>query len=596
MTEPHSAVIARLSAELAVMSGQLARVSADLQQLDRVLNQRPMTVPAPHQPAVMPRPPAPVAPPPGHFRPYAPPPGPPYPAEPVEPPSQGWIGRLLAIAGVAVTLMGVALLLVLAAQAGILRPEIRVAAGAVLAAGLVGAGQWLVHRPGGRVGGVALVANGVAAAYIDVIAVTTIYDWVSAPVGLILAALVAGSGLTLARRWNSEQLGLMVVVPLVALAPIVTGGITTLLIGFMLALAAVSVPVQVGRDWVWLHSARIAAIVLPLMAGLVVRYFDAREDLVLAGACALGAGLAIVTAVVLLPSSANRGVLALLTAAGLIPLLWVDLAVDNVLAALMVGTLSVTLLALVLGADRLPGMAGPARQVFAVSSAVAATVAVITGFDGTLSAPILLAIALLVIVAARDDRVARWVAVGFAAVGTAAYLIIAPVAALLTPMPVSTGTGLSILACSALLAAVAVTWTWTERDRRGALWAAAAAVVGYAVTHFCVTTGMLIAADRWGFYAGHMVATICWIAMAAAVFGYALRVERSERSVPISGGLALVGAAVAKLFLFDLGALDGIFRVAVFIVVGLILLAMGAGYARLLDRQDHSPPVGKNTC
>jgi uncharacterized membrane protein len=50
--------------------------------------------------------------------------------------------------------------------------------------------------------------------------------------------------------------------------------------------------------------------------------------------------------------------------------------------------------------------------------------------------------------------------------------------------------------------------------------------------------------------------------------------------------MALVAAAMAKLFLFDLGTLDGIFRVAVFIVVGLVLLGMGAGYARLLEKQD----------
>ena len=43
---------------------------------------------------------------------------------------------------------------------------------------------------------------------------------------------------------------------------------------------------------------------------------------------------------------------------------------------------------------------------------------------------------------------------------------------------------------------------------------------------------------------------------------------------------------MAELFLFDLGTLDGIFRVVVFIVVGLVLLGMGAGYARLLEKQD----------
>ena len=49
--------------------------------------------------------------------------------------------------------------------------------------------------------------------------------------------------------------------------------------------------------------------------------------------------------------------------------------------------------------------------------------------------------------------------------------------------------------------------------------------------------------------------------MAAAVFGYAARLPRADRSLPIGGGLALVAAAMAKLFLFDLGTLDGIFRV-----------------------------------
>ena len=102
---------------------------------------------------------------------------------------QGWIGKLLAVAGVAVTLVGVVLLLVLAAQAGILRPEIRVAAGGVLAAGLVGVAVRWNRRAGGRTGAIALAATGVAAAYIDVVAVTTLYEWVAPAVGLLLAAV-----------------------------------------------------------------------------------------------------------------------------------------------------------------------------------------------------------------------------------------------------------------------------------------------------------------------------------------------------------------------------------------------------------------------
>lgn len=597
MTEPHSIVISRLSADFAAMSRHLAQASVDLRHLDAILTQRMGTVPPP-----VPVPPAvptarPVAPywhypqpappvPPAAPRPIPPPTPAVAPSQPAARDSQGWIGKFLAVAGVGITLMGVVLLLVLAAQAGILRPEFRVAAGAVLAAGLVVAGRRLYRRPGGRVGAIALVATGVAAAYIDLVAVTTIYDWLTAPAGLVVASLIAAGGLVLARRWDSEQLGLLVIVPLVLLAPVVTGGITLLLIGFMLTLAAVSVPVQIGRDWIWLHSARTAAVVLPLLTALVVRYFDSRDDLALAVACALGAALAIVTALVLLPGTANRAGMAVLTAAGVTPLLCVGLIVDSVIAALMVAALAAALLAVVLLADRLPGVSGAARTVFSASSAVAALFAVLTAFNGEVAGPLLSAMALVLLTAARKDHAARWIGLGFASVSAAAYVVTADVAALLEPTRIGAATGVSILVSSILLAAVAIAWSWFAETRHALLWGATAAVVVYTVTQFSVTAAMLFSPNDRGFYAGHMVATICWIAMAAGVFAYTLRLQRSERSTAVTGGLGLVGAAIAKLFLFDLSALDGIFRVVVFIVVGLVLLAMGARYARLLERQD----------
>ncbi|PBJ65630.1 hypothetical protein BB737_11895, partial [Mycobacterium avium subsp. hominissuis] len=149
----------------------------------------------------------------------------------------GWIGKLLAVAGVAVTLVGVVLLLVLAAKAGLLRPQIRVAGGGALSLALLAVANRLQNRPGGRIGAIALAATGIAAAYLDVIAVTTIYRWVSAPLGLIIAAIVGGAGLTLARRWDSEHLALLVLVPMIVLAPVITGGVDLLLIAFMLALS-----------------------------------------------------------------------------------------------------------------------------------------------------------------------------------------------------------------------------------------------------------------------------------------------------------------------------------------------------------------------
>ena len=425
MTEsPHRAVISRLSADFATISQQLARVSADLTELDRLLSEQPSARRAAAAPRLT-----------SHLRCRTgrstqrrtrrrahtfPPPPRPFRRSRRQDRSEGWIGKVLAVAGVAVTLIGVVLLLVLAAQAGILRPEFRVAGGAVLAVALVAAAWWLSGRPGGRVGAIALAATGVAAAYMDVIAVTTIYHWVPAPVGLVIAAVIGGGGLTLARRWDSQHLGLLVLVPLIVLAPVVTDGITLLLVGFMLALSAASLPVQLGKDWIWLHASRTAASTFPLLVALAAVYFDDGRDLWLAGACGIAAVLAVAGALILLPRMVNRAAMALLTAAGVVPVLSVSLAVDRVVAALMAAALAAALLAIVL--TGLPGVTGVVRQIWSALSAISALIAVTVAFDGYIAGPVLLAMAVVVAIAGRRDDIARWAAIGFGVVGGGIYL------------------------------------------------------------------------------------------------------------------------------------------------------------------------------
>ena len=246
MSESQHQLLTRLSGDFYAISQYMARVATDLSALDRVLAGAVLAprhgywaAPGHPQYPAQPSAPQPAAsePEPAQSYPAQPYPAQPEPAQP-EPVSQpqpiaepqpavapepaaernegwneGWIGKLLAVAGVGVTLTGVVLLLVLAAQAGILRPEFRVAGGVALAAGLVAVAIRLKSRPGGLVGAVALAATGIAAGYMDVIAVTTIYKWFPAPVGLIVAALIGGGGLTLARLWDSQHLGVLVFVP-----------------------------------------------------------------------------------------------------------------------------------------------------------------------------------------------------------------------------------------------------------------------------------------------------------------------------------------------------------------------------------------------
>ena len=588
MTEPHRALVARLSSDFTAISQYMARVSTDLTALDRLLSEQPPVAPpvpqpypVPHWPPYQPQ----YAPPPQQAAPQQAVP-PVQPMVPKAPRDEGWIGKLLAVAGVAVTLVGVVLLLVLAAQAGLLRPEFRVAAGGVLAVGLVAVAAWLYRRPGGRVGAIALAATGVAAAYMDVIAVTTIYGWVSAPVGLVVAAIIGGGGLTLARSWDSQHLGVLVLVPLIVLAPVVVGGITLLLVSFMLALAAASLPMQLGKDWIWLHCARIAASTFPVIIALLAVYFDDRRDLWLVGACGIAAVLAVAAALILLPRTGNRVLMALLTAAGVLPVLCVAPVAGRAVAALMAAALAAALLAIVLLGGRLTGVDGVVRQIWAALSAISATIAVLVAFDGHIAGPVLLAMAVVVAVAGRREAIARWVAVGVAAVGAAFYLSYAPPGSLVAATATTTATGVSTLIASLLLITFAAVIVRTLNERDSVVWAGSAVVIVYAITAFTVTAGVLVGGETRGFFAGHVAATICWIVLAAALLIYATRVSRANRSLPIGGGLALVAAAMAKLFLFDLGTLDGIFRVVVFIVVGLVLLGMGAGYARLLEKQD----------
>jgi uncharacterized membrane protein len=596
MTEPDQAVISRLSADFATMASYLARASTDLRELQRIMAERtsPPTAPVPapyyyyaqYQPQYPQYTAQPAAPTPAVQA--APAPTPPLSPAPH---SDGWIGKVLAVAGVAVTLVGVVLLLVLAAQAGILRPEFRVTAGAVLAGALVGAGWWLNTRPGGRVGAIALAATGIAAAYMDVIAVTTIYGWVSAPVGLVLAALVAGGGLTLARRWDSEHLGLLVLVPLIGLGPVVTDGITLLLVGFMLALSAATLPVQLGKDWTGLNAARVAAATLPVLVALAVVPRGSGHAAWLAGACGIAAVLAIVSAMILLPRSSRPAATALLAAAGTLPVLAVSAVADRVTSALSAGVLAAVLLAIVLVGGRLPNVTAAVRRIWSILSAAAALIAVAVAFDGPVAAPLLLTMAAVVAVAGRGSAVARWSAVAFGVVGALYYLGYASPEMLTTATPATTGVAVSTLIASLLLVAgaVAITWSWIGKAADDVIrlgWSVVALIGMYAITTFMVTAGVLFGGEVYGFFAGHVAATICWIGLAAGVFRYAVKLPHDERSVPIGAGMALVAAAMAKLFLFDLGTLDGIFRVVVFIVVGLVLLAMGAGYARLLAQQD----------
>ncbi|GAB99306.1 hypothetical protein GONAM_08_00960 [Gordonia namibiensis NBRC 108229] len=541
---------------------------------------------------------------------YGPMPRPPAAPLPTRPPARplservaaaaerGLIGKILATAGVGVTLVGIALLLVLAAQAGILRPEFRVAGGGVLAAALVGTAIWLRRKPDGRIGAIATAATGIAAGYLDVLAATKIYEWLPIVAGLAVAGVVAAGGLVLAYRWRSEHLGLLVVVPLIVLGPVLTGGLDMTLIAFMVVLAAASAWVQWGRDWIWLHTVRLAAPTIPLTAvGLAALggTSTANTGFEFAGAALVVIVLGFAGALVAMPTTRFREVIAGLASATTIPVLFAGAVMDiagavALQASVAVLVIGVTVICSVVRTERfeLPDVVA---QIWTATSLVVLFVAILVCFDGMVAVSAVLGLATVTALVART-----WSATSLVLLGGSTVLWAIGFAALLDDMPpyvlaqarlMEDNASLSIVIGSLLAAAGAVViaagWTRLTAGDLGRVAYTAAAVVGvYAITAISVTSGVLIAGAD-GFLGGHVIATTCWVVLAGAALAFARRRAGNERTAAVTGGLVLVAAAMAKLFLFDLATLDGIFRVLVFIVTGLILLGLGAWYAKALQ-------------
>ena len=510
--------------------------------------------------------------------------------------------RVLAVAGAVITMAGVAMLLVLAAQRGWFGPGARVAAGAALAAALA----WLGVRGGesdrraGRVAGsapVALVATGAAAAYLDVVAVTSGYGWVAPAPGLVLAGLVALGGLHLARRWGSELLAVLLVAGAALLAPAVAQGGGWVVSAFLGVLCVVGWWAGGDRTSPALTLVRVLPVTFALLAGAVDasgRGVDAAGQLAVA-AVVLAATLVTSAVSVRRDSddvSASAAVALLATG-----LLATSFALAEPPRTLVLGTAAALLLVVATSlsrrpvgplADHLVGTVGAAGTVLAV-------LAVLSGAPERFVTTGLLVLALAGLAAAgvSRSRISLALASGVtlvAALGWAQHPL-----AIVTAHAAGAHDMVVALVDSLLVAAVVATGLWAVGVQRGLgrdvrLTATVAAwVLGLgASTTVLVALGTLLGAEAGdtalGFTIGHAVATVTWMLAAAWLLLQGLERSR-DADLTLRTGLLLAGISVAKLFLFDLAALNGLVRSVAFIVMGLLLLATGSRYAKAWERR-----------
>jgi hypothetical protein len=492
------------------------------------------------------------------------------------------------------TLLGVVLFLALAASRGWGSPAARVWSGAVLGVVLVAFAMWMHRTETRRGGALALAGTGFGALYLVVAAANRLLQ-VPEPIAVLLALVVAAAGLALADRWRSVLLASGIVLGGVVLAPVLADGplLVALLLALQVAVATVALrhgPLSPG--WAW--PALLAAAGTAVAASVVAVSDDPLGIAAVVAAVLLGlAGAAF--AVRRLPDGVVAGLVALAS----LPALVLGPELDGWGGAGVAAAAALLVLAL----TAVPGVGPRLRAALVAVAAVGVLEAVLVGLDGPVATGTLLvvAVALAGVAVAVGHRLPLAVAAGFGLVGTLQALAVdAPITALVAfpadpwvvdgrarPADLVAGAVVSLLV---VLAAVAVTMAagrlrLVRPDSATAgIWVPLGVVGLYGTAGLAVSLALLVAPDRTAFTVGHAVVTVTWTVVALVLLARGLR-----RPALRATGLVLVAGAVTKLVLFDLVALDGLVRVAAFLGAGLVLLAAGTRYARMVAEAGQVP-------
>jgi uncharacterized membrane protein len=172
--------------------------------------------------------------------------------------------KALAFAGGIVTLLGVVFFFVLAVNRGWIGPGMRVAFGGVASGIVFGAGLWLQRRYETTYSALVAVGTGIAGAYITLLAAVSLYDMVSKPVALVLAAVIASIAVAVSLLWEAEVVaGFGLIGAMIVPATLVfQGGLREIGTAFVAVVFAGATIVAVRRRW-WILLQVSALVSVP---------------------------------------------------------------------------------------------------------------------------------------------------------------------------------------------------------------------------------------------------------------------------------------------------------------------------------------------
>ncbi|MCK6160904.1 DUF2339 domain-containing protein [Corynebacterium simulans] len=492
----------------------------------------------------------------------------------------------VAIGGTVITLAGVAFLVGLAIQAGLLGPVGRVVLAYIVAGALLGAGWWFRNKAA-PAGVTALVATSLFAALATTFLVVTWLGWWPVWLGAVLMALIYGGFVGYAhcfrqgsftQEWMAAGAGIAALSYPSAVAPAHVGG----------AMLVVVIPLVTAAYSVLCRSERMAEV-LRAIAGVglavVMTEVAARSTLFslpslwIAIVCSLLAIAAVAIVVYFPTAKAEFGFAFLgLLAPGFL-LVTALIRADTILAEWMaVAALSVIVGIAWLGNSVIKDCAlGAILVVYALvmldtmagwtGTAPTGTMAVVLTF---VLSGLFFAAFVLVFQAMRNAFVlAAWFLGSLIVLSPLLGGVLFDPPALAGMEPLAEGIVLTV----ALIAGYLLRQRIPHYESRGVaaalllfvLLLSLLAAVGTIASAAAIVAGA--AGLKTAYLASHALVSVAWMVLAAR-----LLLAADERFTAIGVLLAIV--AVAKLTFFDLAATSGIFRALAFLLSGIILLTI----------------------
>ncbi|MGZ4172223.1 MAG: DUF2339 domain-containing protein [Solirubrobacteraceae bacterium] len=514
-----------------------------------------------------------------------------------------WIGGTLVVLGTILTFVE-------ASRRGWITPTGRVASGAILAVLLLLTAIALRRRYGSIEGSLAAAGAGVAALYASLFAAVQVYDLIDPALGLPIAVAIAGVGVGFGLAWSSQGLALLgltgaAVAPALAEQTVSPAGMA-----FVTLAAAAAGLLWLRRDWLVLLavvtavSATEAVAMVAIAAGSSERLAwntVTQAAIVAIVYWAVYQGLIIARTRTAVSGLVDRLVLAASLGAVAYSAWWASVLYSGQRR----GYAFYGVAGLYAGLTLLVGrILSPRRDQVTVAwggTLFAAAVASAIMFGGPTRVAVFAVGGVLLVELGRRLGEPRLQigSVAMLGVATGLSLTVATIPNLLAYPPdslfrngVIQGDAVlaSIIAASVSAGGVVafawrfrpVYWWRQSRFQTATFWAAVVAVL-YGLTTVVIDAAIWIEPSRAAFRVGHMASTATWaaIALALIVVGFSRHAPDLRK-----GGLALFGAALLKLLLFDISELADLSRAGSAVAVGLLCLAGGIVYHRLAEREE----------